>query len=170
MGPGEHPVDWLSSHPFVCDPNDVAAGLGGQYPAYKEWLGSRTSRQLIPSPIIIGNDVWIGLGVTILKGVTVGDGAILAAGSVVTKKVAPYSIVGGVAAKHIRYRFDTATIERLLRVRWWDYDLRPLTALIDYSNVAAALDMIENSIAAGSIRRLELPHFEVTSRGAKRKI
>lgn len=54
--------------------------------------------------IIIGNDVWLGYGVIVLPGVTVGDGAILAAGAVVTKDVAPYSIVGGNPARLIKMR------------------------------------------------------------------
>ena len=54
---------------------------------------------------IVGNDVWIGHGAIIIGGVTIGDGAIIAAGSVVTKDVAPCSIVGGNPARFIRDRF-----------------------------------------------------------------
>ena len=61
------------------------------------------------APITIENDVWIGAKVTVLGGVTIGNGSIVAAGSVVTKDVKPYSIVGGVPAKMIRYRFDPKT-------------------------------------------------------------
>ena len=57
---------------------------------------------LIPAPIKIGNDVWIGSNATILPGVTVGDGAIVAAGAVVTKNVEPKTIVSGVPAKYVR--------------------------------------------------------------------
>lgn len=57
---------------------------------------------LIPAPINIGNDVWIGSNTTILSGVSVGDGAIIAAGAVVTKDVKAKTIVGGVPAKYIR--------------------------------------------------------------------
>lgn len=68
---------------------------------------------------VIGNDVWIGSHVIILGGVTIGDGAIIAAGAVVTKDVPPYSIVGGVPAKIIRYRFKEDYIIKLLSHQWW---------------------------------------------------
>lgn len=70
--------------------------------------------------VVIGNDVWIGDGASVMQGVTIGDGAIVAAGAVVIKDVPPYSIVGGVPAKVIRYRFDEATVERLLELEWWN--------------------------------------------------
>ena len=58
-------------------------------------------------PVIIGNDVWIGTRTTIMPGIKIGTGAIIGAGSVVTKNVAAYSIVGGVPAKLIRKRKNT---------------------------------------------------------------
>lgn len=71
--------------------------------------------------ITIGNDVWIGGRAIISRGVTIGDGAIIASGSIVTKDVEPYSIVGGVPAKVIRYRFTDQQIEKLEELQWWDY-------------------------------------------------
>lgn len=71
--------------------------------------------------IVIGNDVWIGYEAVILSGVTIGDGAIIGSRAVVTRDVPPYTIVGGVPAKRIRRRFDEATVERLLRLKWWDW-------------------------------------------------
>ena len=73
--------------------------------------------------IVIGNDVWIGYEAVILSGVTIGDGAIVAARSVVTRDVPPYTIVGGVPARPIRRRFDQETIDALLELRWWDWPL-----------------------------------------------
>lgn len=97
-----------------------------------------------PLPVI-GNDVWIGYGATILNGITVGDGAIIGAGSVVTKDVAAYSIVGGVPAKVIRYRFNRQIIERLLQIAWWNYSPELLVGL-DISDPANCLDALEERI------------------------
>ena len=72
--------------------------------------------------IIVGNDVWIGYGAVIMSGVTIGDGAIIGTRAVVTKDVAPYTIVGGVPAKPIRKRFDEKTIEKLQFIQWWNWD------------------------------------------------
>jgi virginiamycin A acetyltransferase len=71
--------------------------------------------------IVIGNDVWIGYEAVVMPGIKIGDGAIVGARAVVTKDVAPYSIVGGVPAKVIRKRFDDETIEKLKSLRWWDW-------------------------------------------------
>lgn len=66
--------------------------------------------------IIIEDDVWIGFRSTILSGVTIGQGAIVGAGSVVTKSVPPYAIVGGVPAKVISYRFETEIREEMKKL------------------------------------------------------
>ena len=62
----------------------------------------------------------------VVDGVTIGDGVIVAAGSVVTKNIPPYAIVGGVPARIIKYRFEKEEIERLLDMRWWDMDIEYL--------------------------------------------
>lgn len=70
---------------------------------------------------VVGNDVWIGQNVTVMPGVRIGDGAIVAAGSVVTKDVPPYTIVGGNPARVIKKRFDDGLIAYLLELKWWDW-------------------------------------------------
>lgn len=71
--------------------------------------------------IAIGNDVWIGDNVTLAHGITIGDGAVVAANSVVTKDVAPFTVVGGVPARRIKDRFSHAIIAKLEELQWWRY-------------------------------------------------
>lgn len=70
---------------------------------------------------VIGNDVWIGYEAVILAGVTIGDGAIIGTRALVTRDVAPYTIVGGMPAREIRRRFPEETIAELLALKWWDW-------------------------------------------------
>lgn len=74
----------------------------------------------LKEPIEIGHDCWIGQRVFIVGGVKIGIGAVVLAGAVVTKDVPPYSIVGGVPAKVLKYRYDDDTIKFLLKSEWWN--------------------------------------------------
>ena len=74
----------------------------------------------------IGHDVWIGTNAIILPWVTVGTGAVIGAGSVVTKDVSPYAIVGWVPAKVIKYRFEPDIIDKLIVSEWWNWDIEKI--------------------------------------------
>lgn len=118
-GLGKHPVDHLSSHPAFYS-NIGQSGLSfSNIITFEEQAHTQ-----------VGNDVWIGARAVVLDGVMIGDGAIVAAGAVVVRDVPAFSVVGGVPAKVIRYRFQPDTIEALGRIRWWDLKdnaLRELT-------------------------------------------
>jgi virginiamycin A acetyltransferase len=88
---------------------------------YRELLDSNLEH-VSEGAITVGNDVWIGTGVIVLSGVTIGDGAVVGAGSVVTDDVEPYSVVGGVPADHIKWRFPEEVRNRLREVAWWNWD------------------------------------------------
>lgn len=105
---GEHDKDWVTTSPLI-DRWKMEQYYDLKKPRYK-------------GDIIIGNDVWVAFGATILSGVKIGDGAVVAAGSVVTKDIPPYAIVGGVPAKVIKYRFDDEIIKSLQDIKWWDWD------------------------------------------------
>jgi protein O-GlcNAc transferase len=114
-----HPDEGLTIGDFVSIADDVTFLLGGNHPytgfstfPYK-FKYFATYEATTKGAITVGDDVWIGIKSMILSGVTVGQGAIIAAGSVVTRDVAPYSIVGGNPAKFIKYRFDEVIVEKL---------------------------------------------------------
>lgn len=80
----------------------------------------------------IGNDVWIGYNSTIMPGIKIGDGAIIGTNSTVVKDVEPYTIVGGNPAREIRKRFSKDIIERLLKLKWWDWEIEKITRNVQH--------------------------------------
>jgi len=114
MNGGNHLSKALTSYPFAIFGNGWENSMDGKkYPNKGD--------------IIIGNDVWIGFNSTIMAGVTIGDGAIIATNSTIIKDVEPYSIVGGNPAKEIKKRFSIDIIERLLKLKWWDWEIERIT-------------------------------------------
>ncbi len=113
-GLGQHPISAVSTHPLFYKASIRPAIIT---------LAERDTHQEF-APITIGHDVWIGESVLICDGVAIGNGAILAAGSVVTKDVEPYAIVGGVPATIIRKRFTDEQIAFLEHLQWWNKDLQ----------------------------------------------
>ncbi len=116
IGLGRHPSrEFVSTHPIFFSTLKQAQITFADKNYFEEFEN-----------IEIGNDVWIGASVIIVDGVKIGDGVIVAAGSVVTKDMPPYSIVGGVPAKIIKYRFEKEEIKKLLELKWWNLDIEYL--------------------------------------------
>ncbi len=89
----------------------------------------------------IGNDVWIGNNAMIMDGVKIGDGAVIAGGAVVTKDIEPYTIVGGVPARLIKKRFSEEQINKLLEIKWWDWNVEKLKEKAEkFSDINLFLD------------------------------
>ena len=105
-----HDVSFVSTYPFSYIHQNVFNNL------------SVNPSKNTKGDVIIGNDVWIGSNVTIMSGVTIGDGSVIANNSHVVKNVEPYSIIGGNSAKLIKYRFTMEQIEKLLEIKWWDWE------------------------------------------------
>jgi len=109
IGLGQHHVQGVSTHPaFYLKHTPLVRTFSEE----DQFISSK--------PISIGHDVWIGQNAVVLDGVTIGTGAIIAAGAVVIRDVEPYSIVGGVPAKVIKYRFSEETCKQLLSSAWWE--------------------------------------------------
>ena len=91
--------------------------------------GKGNTSSFVRGDIIIENDVWIGANVTIVDNVHIENGAVIAAGSVVTKNVPAYSIIGGNPARVIKYRFNEVQIKQLQDTQWWNYDDETINVL-----------------------------------------
>lgn len=121
----------ISSGVYICPFEHNLVGVS-THPRF-DIIENRNERR---RPVHIGNDVLISLNSIILEGVTIGDGAVVAAGAVVTRDIKPYEVVGGVPAKHIKYRFTAEEIETLKKIRWWDWDEEQIEKNKDaFSNV-----------------------------------
>jgi len=130
----EHPMERLTTHKLSYRPNEYFRYLGVD----GEFRARRQAKR-----VVIGNDVWIGHGAVITPGVTVGHGAVIGANAVVTRDVAPYTVVGGVPAKLIRKRFDDATVERLLKLNWWDWPVEKLFEAVPDIQAMAIGDFLD---------------------------
>lgn len=128
---GEHRPDWVTTYPF-----------SARDPRFAHIEGHPRTK----GDVVIGNDVWLGREAMILSGVNIGDGAVVGARALVTRDVPPYGIVAGAPAQLVRKRFDEATIEKLLAIRWWDWPddrierAMPLLLSRDIAAFIAAVD------------------------------
>lgn len=148
IGQGNHPTDWLSTHPFQYQPMKYAVGAGFRDRDIYFEDADKADNSIVTKPdrTTIGHDVWVGYGAYIRNGVTIGDGAIIGARAVVTKDVPAYAVVVGHPAKVVKYRFDFKIIERLLDVKWWRFAPWQLRH-IKFDNIEQALDQLDAFIA-----------------------
>ena len=155
MGQGNHPMNWLSTHPFQYQ--KAIFNVNKHFEFYQEYnedkeLNIVAPKELKPSKTIVGNDCWIGTGAYIKNGVTIGSGAVVGARSVVTKDLPPYSISVGSPAKIIKYRFSDSIIHKLMEIEWWHYAPWQLRH-VDFSNIEIAIEQIIN------LRSLNTPRY-----------
>ena len=80
---------------------------------------------------VIGHDTWLGHAAQIKPEITVGHGAVVASGAIVTRDVAPYTIVAGIPAKPVRDRQPPEIAERLMALAWWDWDHARIRAALE---------------------------------------
>ncbi len=133
MGASNHRISSVTTYPFNV--------FGGVWEANTP---PHLSQLPFKGDTVVGNDVWFGRECVIMPGVKIGDGAIVAARSVVTKDVEPYSLVAGNPARLVKKRFDDEMIELLLKLKWWDFapeklaGILPLLCSDDLPNVKKA--------------------------------
>lgn len=110
-GNNTHRLDWFSSYPFIDKIEEAYISKGDT---------------------VIADGVWIGMRTMIMPGVHIGEGAVIAANSVITKDVDPYTIVGGNPAKVIKKRFNDNIIEELLSLKIYEKTENEIEELIPY--------------------------------------
>lgn len=114
----------IANHVKFAGKNDHDYTLVGVPTRFGTWVGHQHDENKRPF-VNVGDDVWIGIGAIILGPVVIGKGAIIAAGAVITKDVAPYSIVGGNPARLIKMRFNERESE--------EHELRIASKSFSYS-------------------------------------
>lgn len=129
IGATDHPLHTAACHHFLYRSDDYWDDADRD-PAF---FAHRLSRRAA-----IGHDTWIGHGAMIKPEVTLGHGAVVAAGAVVTRDVAPYTIVAGTPARPLRERQPRAIADRLIALAWWDWPHDALrAALADFRKLRA---------------------------------
>lgn len=115
---GQHPINgFLSIHPAFFQKNYKFSYVKKDFFDSYKYIDKENR-----FACIIGNDVWVGYGAMIMSGVRIGDGAVIAAGSIVTKDVEPFSVVAGVPARKIKQRFHENFIDLIEESKWWSKD------------------------------------------------
>ncbi|KQQ44540.1 chloramphenicol acetyltransferase [Methylobacterium sp. Leaf125] len=113
INPGNHPMERASQ-------SHITYRASAYWPVEADEAAFFARRRALP--VSIGHDVWIGHGAVILPGRRIGTGAVVGAGTIVTRDVAPYTIVVGNPGRVVRRRFPEAIAERLQALAWWDWD------------------------------------------------
>ena len=130
------PYDKLYIGNYVCIGAEAIILMGGNNTHRMDWFSCYPFTDKIVESYqqrgdtVIGDGAWIGMRAMIMPGVKIGEGAVIAAGSVVTKDVKPYSIVGGNPAELIRYRFDENTVAELLNLKIYNRSEQEIEGLI----------------------------------------
>ena len=136
-------VDPLHIGDYVCIGAEAVIVMGGNHTHRADWFSlypfadNIEAAYVAKGPTTIGDGAWIGMRAMIMPGLTIGEGAVIAASAVVTRDVAPYSVVGGNPASVIKHRFNEDVIARLLALRIYDWPadkfqrLRPLLCADD---------------------------------------
>lgn len=129
------PIDKLYIGDYVCIAAEVVILMGGNHTHRVDWFCLYPFMDFIEEAYIgkgdthIGDGAWLGMRCMVMPGVTIGEGAVVAANSVVTQDVEPYSVVAGSPAKRVKYRFHQDIIPELLALKIYDWPVEKFNAL-----------------------------------------
>ncbi|MFE4422460.1 CatB-related O-acetyltransferase [Streptomyces sp. NPDC056817] len=144
------PIDQLYIGDYVCIGAEAVILMGGNHLHRTDWFSLYPFRDVRADAYqgkgdtVIKGGAWIGMRAMIMPGVTLGEGAVVAAQSVVTRDVPPYTLVAGSPAREVRKRFDPEVIDRLLALdiyKWSDEKFDSLRPVICGSSIDALEEM-----------------------------
>jgi chloramphenicol O-acetyltransferase type B len=153
------PIDQLHIGDYVCIGAEAVILMGGNHTHRADWFSLYPFPEVIADAYIgkgdtvIGDGAWIGMRAMLMPGVSIGEGAVVASGAIVTKDVAPYTIVAGSPAVPVRSRFAATTIQALLSLgiyQWEAAKFEALKPLLSTDNLEALMAAAENYDAARS--------------------
>lgn len=129
IGATDHPMEKASLHHFHYRSADYFDDEAHD----ESWFSHRRTRRTV-----IGHDTWLGHGAQVRPEVTIGHGAVVAGGAIVTKDVAPYTIVAGIPAVPLRARYAADIAARMIALAWWDWPHQRLQeTLNDFRNLSS---------------------------------
>jgi len=143
-------IDQLYIGNYVCIGGEAVILMGGNHLHRMDWFSLYPFRDVRADSYqgkgdtVIKDGVWIGMRAMIMPGVTLGEGAVIAAQSVVTSDVPPYTMVAGSPAREIRKRFAPEIIDRLLALdiyQWSDEKFSSLRPALCGSDIDALEEM-----------------------------
>ncbi|MGF1899415.1 CatB-related O-acetyltransferase [Aliivibrio sifiae] len=150
-------IDKLYIGDYVCIAAEVIILMGGNHTHRADWFCLYPFMNTIDEAYESKGDTyihdgsWLGMRSMIMPGVTIGEGAIVAANSVVTKNVEPYSVVGGSPAKLVKYRFEKDVIDELLTLKIYDWAqdkfeaMQPYLSNSDMGKLKTAIERYDNT-------------------------
>lgn len=152
-------IDQLRIGDYVCIGAEAVILMGGNHTHRTDWFSLYPFPEVIvdayagKGDTIIGDGAWIGMRAMVMPSITIGEGAVIASGAIVTKDVAPYTIVAGNPAAPIRQRFPSASVEALLALGIYAWEKSKFDALrlhlcsSDFGALAAASAKYDQSQA-----------------------
>jgi chloramphenicol O-acetyltransferase type B len=146
-------IDQLYIGDYVCIGAEAVILMGGNHTHRADWFSLYPFMETIEEAYQSKGDThihdgaWIGMRAMIMPGITIGEGAIIAAGSIVTKDVEPYAIVGGSPAQLVKYRFPPEIIQQLLALHIYDWapeKFQVLRPFLTQNNIEALIEAEKN--------------------------
>lgn len=154
------PIDQLRIGDYVCIGAETVILMGGNNTHRADWFSCYPHREYIEESYmgkgdtVLGDGSWLGMRSMIMPGVRIGEGAIVAANSVVTREVEPYTMVGGNPARPICHRFPESVIERLLALVIYEWPEEKYQEMLPFL-CANDIDRLEDESGAYDLRAEE---------------